>query len=58
MSHPTMNTEVRTTLNLPASLAKLVDDYWHTKRLNSRNEAIRELLAYAVDKLLPKEPRR
>jgi len=47
-----MNTEIRTTLNLPAELAELVDDYWHTQRLSSRNEAIRELLAYALGRKL------
>jgi metal-responsive CopG/Arc/MetJ family transcriptional regulator len=49
-----MNTEVRTTLNLPAEMAKQVDDYWYGQRLRSRNEAIRELLAYALDKLADK----
>ena len=49
-----MNTEVRFTVNMPAELAELVDDYWHTKRLSSRNEAIRELLAYALDRKLGK----
>jgi metal-responsive CopG/Arc/MetJ family transcriptional regulator len=49
-----MMTEVRTTLSLPAELAELIDDYWHTKRLSSRNEAIRELLAYALDRKLGK----
>ena len=41
--------EVRTTLVLPADLAKAVDDYWHARRLSSRPDAIRELLAYALD---------
>jgi metal-responsive CopG/Arc/MetJ family transcriptional regulator len=43
-------TEVRTTLNLPSELARLVDDYWHAQRLRSRNDAIRDLLAYALDR--------
>jgi metal-responsive CopG/Arc/MetJ family transcriptional regulator len=43
-------TEVRTTLNLPAEMAKAVDNYWHGEQLRSRNEAIRELLAYALDR--------
>jgi metal-responsive CopG/Arc/MetJ family transcriptional regulator len=46
--------EVRTTLILPADLAKAVDDYWHAERLNSRPDAIRELLAYALDAKLAK----
>ena len=49
-----MNNETLTTLILPPELAKLVDDYWHEKRLNTRNEAIRELLAYALDAKLAK----
>lgn len=57
-----MNSEVRTTLNLPAEMAKAVDNYWHGEQLRSRNEAIRELLAYALDRKLSdkpaKEPRR
>jgi metal-responsive CopG/Arc/MetJ family transcriptional regulator len=51
-----MNTEVRTTLNLPAEMAKLIDDYWYGQRLRSRNEAIRELLAYALDRKLSDKP--
>ena len=51
-----MNTEVRHTVNMPAELAELVDSYWHTQRLNSRNEAIRELLAYALDRKLADKP--
>jgi hypothetical protein len=53
-------TEVRTTLVLSAPLVEKLDDYWHTMRLNSRPDAIRELLAYALDaKLKPaKEQRR
>lgn len=54
-------TDTRTTLNLPAALAETVDDYWHTMRLSSRNEAIRELLAKALDAWAgrpAKEPRR
>ena len=55
-----MNNELRTTLILPPDLAQRLDDYWHTERLNTRNEAIRELLAYALNaKLKPaKESRR
>ena len=58
-----MNTEVRITLNLSSDLARLVDDYWHTQRLTSRNEALRELLACGLDRKLgtdrpTKEPRR
>jgi metal-responsive CopG/Arc/MetJ family transcriptional regulator len=43
-----MNTEIRTTVNLPAELAERVDDYWHNNRLTSRNAAIRELLEAAL----------
>lgn len=37
-------------LIFPASpeLAKRIDDYWHSKKLRSRSEAIRELLEYAL----------
>jgi metal-responsive CopG/Arc/MetJ family transcriptional regulator len=49
-----MTTDIRTTLNLSAEMAKLVDDYWYEQRLRSRNEAIRELLAYALDAKLAK----
>jgi metal-responsive CopG/Arc/MetJ family transcriptional regulator len=42
--------EVRTTVLLPADLAEAVDNYWHTQRLNTRPDAIRELLAYALDR--------
>lgn len=45
-----MNTEVRHTVNMPAEMAELIDSYWHTQRLTSRNEAIRRLLAYALDR--------
>ena len=44
-----MATEFRTSLLLPPDLLEKLDDYWHTKRLETRNEAIRELLAYALD---------
>lgn len=44
-----MTTETRTTLVLPADLAEAIDDYWHSERLNSRPDAIRELLAWALD---------
>ncbi len=43
-----MTTDTRTTLNLPADLARAVDDYWYAERLKSRNEAIRELLRRAL----------
>ena len=41
--------EVRTTLVLPPELVERLDDYWHTKRLNSRPDAIRELLHDALE---------
>lgn len=44
-----MNTETRTTLNLSHELAELVDDYWHTQRLSSRNEAIRKLITEGLE---------
>jgi metal-responsive CopG/Arc/MetJ family transcriptional regulator len=44
-----MATEFRTSLLLPPDLLEKLDDYWHTKRLESRNEAIRELLHKALD---------
>ncbi len=43
-----MTTDIRTTLNLPADLARAVDDYWYSERLKSRNEAIRALLRRAL----------
>lgn len=49
-----MNTETRTTLNLPADLAKQVTAYWHTAQLRSQNEAIRELIRAGLDAKLPK----
>ncbi len=45
-----MTTDTRTTLNLPADMTRLIDNYWHAEQLRSRNEAIRELLAYALDR--------
>jgi hypothetical protein len=42
--------EYRTSLLLPPDLLTKLDDYWHEKRLETRNEAIRELLAYALDR--------
>ena len=39
-----MSNELRTTLVLDADLAEALDTYWHTERLSSRNEAIREIL--------------
>ena len=45
-----MATEFRTSLLLPPDLLMKLDDYWHEKRLETRNEAIRELLAYALDR--------
>ena len=44
--------EDRTTLNLPAEMTRLIDNYWHAEQLRSRNEAIRELLAYALNQKL------
>jgi metal-responsive CopG/Arc/MetJ family transcriptional regulator len=44
-----MDNETRTTLILPPDLAAMVDDYWHIRRLNTRNEAIRTLLRIAFD---------
>jgi metal-responsive CopG/Arc/MetJ family transcriptional regulator len=48
--------EVRTTVLLPADLAEAVDNYWHTQRLNTRPDAIRELLAYALDRKAADKP--
>jgi metal-responsive CopG/Arc/MetJ family transcriptional regulator len=48
--------EVRTTVSLPADLAEAVDNYWHTERLQSRPEAIRELLCLALDHKLTAKP--
>ena len=48
-----MATEFRTSLLLPPDLLEKLDDYWHTKRLESRNEAIRLLLRTA---LAPRAP--
>ena len=45
-------TEVRTTVILPADLAEAVDNYRFDHRLNTRPDAIRELLAYALDRKL------
>jgi hypothetical protein len=44
------DSDVRIMLNLPAEIAVKVDDYWHTARLMSRQAAIRDLLAYALDR--------
>jgi metal-responsive CopG/Arc/MetJ family transcriptional regulator len=44
--------EVRTTVLLPADLAEAVDNYRFDHRLNTRPDAIRELLAYALDRKL------
>ena len=49
-----MTTDTRTTLNLPADMTRAIDNYWHSEQLRSRNEAIRELLAYALDAKLTK----
>jgi metal-responsive CopG/Arc/MetJ family transcriptional regulator len=51
-----MTTDTRTTLNLPAEMTRAIDNYWHSEQLRSRNEAIRELLAYALDAKLAKQP--
>ena len=55
-----MATEFRTSLLLPPDLLAMLDDYWHTKRLETRNEAIRELLRRALqqDAKPAKEQRR
>jgi metal-responsive CopG/Arc/MetJ family transcriptional regulator len=50
-----MTDDLRTTLILPAVLAEAIDDYWHTHRLPSRPETIRELLAKALKVKLPKD---
>ena len=42
-------TGVRTTVTLRADMVWAIDQYQHQQRLLSRNEAIRELLAYALD---------
>ena len=44
-----MTTDTRTTLNLPADMTRLIDNYWHAEQLRSRNEAIRELLRRALE---------
>jgi metal-responsive CopG/Arc/MetJ family transcriptional regulator len=50
------STDVRTTLNLSDEMARAIDNYWHSEQLRSRNEAIRELLAYALDRKLADKP--
>ena len=47
-----MTTDTRTTLNLPAEMTRAIDNYWHAEQLRSRNEAIRELLVYALNQKL------
>jgi metal-responsive CopG/Arc/MetJ family transcriptional regulator len=46
--------EFRTSLQLPQPLLARLDEYWHSERLESRNDAIRELLAYALEQKLAK----
>jgi metal-responsive CopG/Arc/MetJ family transcriptional regulator len=43
-----MSDDVRMTILLPPQMAQQVSDYWHTNRLPSRSEAIRELLEAAL----------
>ena len=45
-----------TTVVLPADLAEAVDNYRFDHRLNTRPDAIRELLAYALDRKLADKP--
>ena len=48
--------EVRTTVSLPADLAEAVDNYRFDHRLNTRPDAIRELLAKALNHKLSGKP--
>lgn len=45
----------RVVLVVPQQMATAIDDYWHSHRLRSRGEAVRQLLAYALERL--PEPR-
>jgi metal-responsive CopG/Arc/MetJ family transcriptional regulator len=38
------------TLKVEDELYERIVEYWHEHRLSSRSEAIRELLAYALDR--------
>ena len=49
-----INNEMRTTLNLPAEMNELIDNYWHSEQLRTRNEAIRELIRAGLDAKLAK----
>lgn len=42
------------TLKVEDELYERIVEYWHEHRLSSRSEAIRELLAYALDAKLAK----
>jgi metal-responsive CopG/Arc/MetJ family transcriptional regulator len=50
MSQSKLDTPV--VARMPEDLIDQIDAYWHEKKLKSRSIAIRELLAYALDRKL------
>ena len=51
-----MSDDITTPLRISRDLAHLIETYWHQERLPSRAAAIRELLAYALDRKLADKP--
>jgi metal-responsive CopG/Arc/MetJ family transcriptional regulator len=45
-----------TLLRIPRDMVKAIEVYWHQRQLPSRAAAIRELLAYALDRKLSDKP--
>lgn len=46
---------IRLVSQAPPSMVEAIDDYWHAHKLRSRGEAVRQLLAYALERM--PEPR-
>jgi Arc/MetJ-type ribon-helix-helix transcriptional regulator len=51
-----MSDDITTPLRLSRDMAVQIETYWHQERLPSRSAAIRELLAYALDRKLSDKP--
>jgi Arc/MetJ-type ribon-helix-helix transcriptional regulator len=47
-----MSEDITTPLRISRDMAEAIDAYWHQERFPSRIAAIRELLAYALDRKL------
>jgi hypothetical protein len=45
----TDDAHARLTLTIPRELSDRIEDYWHTRRLQSKAEAARKLLEQALD---------